>query len=102
MIAIAAFTVAGDYFLKLASLRPSPLKNSFFLAGLVIYALCAFAWVYVMRDTKLATIGVVYSISTILFLTALGLFAFNEHLSGREIAGVGCAVAAILLLCKFG
>ena len=39
-----------------------------FMVGLVLYASTAFAWVFVMKHLKLATISVIYSISMILLL----------------------------------
>ena len=102
MIGIAAITVLGDYFLKLASQQASAVYNRWFLAGIVIYALCSFGWVFAMRHMKLATIGVVYSLSTVLLLAALGVFVFGESLNRYEVAGIGFAVLSILLLARFG
>ena len=72
---IAAVTILGDYFLKLASQQTPMLGNRWFLAGAAIYVCSAFGWVFVMRHMKLATIGAVYSVSTVLLLTAMGLLA---------------------------
>jgi small multidrug resistance pump len=102
MVAVAGVAVIGDWFLKLASQNPTPYMNRWFLCGCVIYSLCAFGWVFVMQHLKLATIGVVYSISTILMLTALGVFAFGETLTKSEWAGIGCAVLSIVLLARHG
>ncbi len=103
IVVIAAITVIGDWFLKLASQQTAtPFSNKWFLAGVIIYALCAFGWVLAMQHMKLATIGVVYSLSTILMLTALGVFVFDESLNKGEIAGISCALVSILLLSRFG
>ncbi len=102
MVGIAAVTVLGDYFLKLASQETSAVYNRWFLAGFVIYALCSFGWVFAMRHMKLATIGVVYSLSTVLLLAALGVVVFGESLNRYEVAGIGFAVLSILLLARFG
>lgn len=101
MVGVAIITVVGDYFLKLASLQASAICNRWFLTGIVLYALCAFGWVFAMRHMKLATIGVVYSISTVLLLAALGVVVFGEKLNRYEIAGLGFAVVSILLLARF-
>lgn len=102
MVIIAAVTVLGDYFLKRASEQGSAICNRWFLAGIIVYAACSFGWVFAMRHMKLATIGVVYSVSTVLMLTALGAFVFGESLNRYEVAGIGLAVASILLLSRFG
>ena len=59
----------------------------------MLYASTAFGWVFVMKHLKLATVGVVYSISMVLLLTAVGVVAFKESLNGYEIAGLVMAVA---------
>ena len=78
-----------------------PLRSRWFYLGFAVYASTAFGWVYVMRHLKLATIGVVYSISMILLLTAIGSLAFRETLSGYEVAGIVMAVASLVLLVRF-
>lgn len=101
VVAFSALGVVGDYFLKIASSQDVALKSSAFYVGFAIYASTAFGWVYVMRHLKLATIGVVYSVSMILLLTAIGLFRFKESLSGYEVAGIAMAVASLVLLIRF-
>lgn len=93
--------VVGDYFLKLASAREQPLRSSVFLIGFLVYSSTAFGWVYVMRHLKLATVGVVYSISMILLLTAMGVFIFREALSLREGIGLVLAIVSLILLVRF-
>lgn len=100
-IAFSVLGVVGDYFLKLASAKDYALKTPEFYLGLVLYASTAFGWVYVMRHLKLATVGVVYCVSMVLLLTAIGVFRFKESLSGYEIAGIAMAVASLVLLVRF-
>lgn len=93
--------VLGDYLLKLASAQKNPLKSGWFYVGFAVYASTAFGWVYVMRHLKLATIGVVYSVSMILLLTAVGALAFRETLNGYEVAGMLMAIGSLVLLMRF-
>lgn len=97
----SALGVLGDYFLKVASGRPAPLRSGAFLVGFVVYSSTAFGWVYVMRHLKLATVGVVYAISMILLLTGMGVFIFREPLSIREGVGLILAIASLVLLVRF-
>jgi drug/metabolite transporter (DMT)-like permease len=94
--------IVGDYFLKRASAEPNTLLTRFFLAGLVLYSSTAFAWVYVMRHLKLATIGVIYSVCMILMLAGMGVLFFGEKLNAYEVTGIVLPIAAILLLARFG
>src|SRR5262245_44577592 len=100
-IGFSAVGVLGDYLLKLASAQKNPLRSGWFYVGFTVYASTAFGWVYVMRHLKLATIGVVYSVSMILLLTAIGAVGFKESLSGYEVAGMVLAIASLLLLMRF-
>ena len=100
-IAFSVVGVLGDYLLKLASAQKNPLKAGWFYVGFAVYASTAFGWVFVMRHLKLATIGVVYSISMILLLTAIGVVVFREPLNASEIVGLVMAIAALILLVRF-
>ena len=93
--------VLGDYFLKLASEQERWLVSPSFYVGFAIYASTAFGWVFVMKHLKLATIGVVYSLSMIVLLTAVGVVGFRESLSVYEAAGLVMAIAALVLLMRF-
>jgi drug/metabolite transporter (DMT)-like permease len=97
-IAFSVLGVVGDYFLKLASEKQHSMKAGEFYIGFVLYASTAFGWVFVMKHLKLATVGVVYCVSMVLLLTAIGVIAFKESLSNYEIAGIVCAIASLVLL----
>lgn len=100
-IGFSAFGVVGDYFLKLASGEPTWFKSKWFYVGFLIYASTAFGWVFVMKHLKLATIGVVYSVSMILLLSTIGVLRFNETLSLYEIVGILMAIGSLVLLMRF-
>ena len=93
--------VVGDYFLKLASDSERPLRSGWFYVGFIVYSSTAFGWVYVMRHLKLATIGVVYSVSMIVLLTTIGVTVFRETLGLSEIAGLIMAIGSLVLLVRF-
>ncbi|HEY0982724.1 MULTISPECIES: transporter [unclassified Schlesneria] len=80
--------VCGDYFLKLASQQKDSLRSPWFYVGFVLYASTAFGWVFVMKQLKLATVSVVYSVSMVLLLTTIGVVFFQESLSSLEIVGL--------------
>jgi small multidrug resistance pump len=101
-VAFSCLGVLGDYFLKLASASETPLRSRWFCVGFVVYASTAFGWVFVMRHLKLATIGVVYSVSMVLLLTGIGVVLFRESLNYYEVAGLVMAIASLVLLVRFG
>ncbi len=101
-VGMSCFGIVGDYFLKRASGEPRPLLCWSFLVGLLLYATTAFAWVYVMRHLKLATVGVIYSVCMVLLLTAMGVCFFGETPNRSEAVGIVLAVLSIVLLTRFG
>jgi drug/metabolite transporter (DMT)-like permease len=100
-LAFSLVGVLGDYFLKLASGREQTLRSGWFYLGFALYASTAFGWVFVMKHLKLATISVLYSVSMILLLTAIGVLFFREKLSYGEMAGIALALASLVLLMRF-
>src|SRR4029077_5732196 len=100
-IAFSVIGVLGDYFLKLASGREQPLRTSWFYLGFALYASTAFGWGFEMKHLKLATISVLYSVSLVLLLTAIGVVLFHESLNHFEVIGIVLAVASLVLLMRF-
>jgi multidrug transporter EmrE-like cation transporter len=100
-IGFSVVGVLGDYFLKLASEKDEPLRSIWFYVGFAVYASTAFGWVFVMRHLKLATISVVYSVSMIVLMTAMGVLFFRESLNAFEIIGLVLAIASLILLTRF-
>lgn len=100
-IAFSVVGVAGDYFLKLASRQEHSFRTPWFYVGFGVYATTAFGWLFVMKHLKLATISVVYSMSMIVLLTAVGVVFFRESLGAGEIIGLVMALAAMVLLVRF-
>ena len=54
-----------------------------------------------MSRLKLATISVLYSVSLVLLLTAIGVVLFRESLNYFEVIGIVLAVASLVLLMRF-
>jgi len=101
VIAIAAITVAGDYFIKRASMESRVIQNRWFLAGTALYILGTFGWVFIMPHMKLATLGVVYSLTLVFLMAILGVVVFGETLNRYEVVGFALAAIAISLLTRF-
>ena len=100
-IAFSVVGVLGDYFLKLASGEKDSLRTPWFYVGFALYAATAFGWVFVMKHLKLGTISVLYSVSMVVLLTAVGVVIFRETLNYYEVAGLVMAIAALILLVRF-
>jgi drug/metabolite transporter (DMT)-like permease len=100
-VAFSVVGVLGDYFLKLASREEDSLRTPWFYVGFALYAATAFGWVFVMKHLKLGTISVLYSVSMVVLLTAVGVVIFREALNYYEVAGLLMAIGALILLVRF-
>jgi drug/metabolite transporter (DMT)-like permease len=98
---LAGLGVLADYFLKLASERDVVTRSPWFWLGLGVYAGMASGWVYVMRHLSFAEIGIVYSVTTVLLLTLVGVVVLRETLHGYEMLGATMALASLFLLARF-
>src|SRR5215813_2316067 len=99
--AFSVIGVLGDYFLKVASAREQPLRTGWFYLGFALYASTAFGWVFVMSRLELVTISVLYAVSLVLLLTAIGVVLFREALNYFQVIGIVLAVISLVLLMRF-
>ena len=95
---VTAATIVGDYLIKMATSRPEGLLSVWFLGGTISYALSAIGWYFLMKSNSLATIGVMFSASTIILLVTLGYFVFKEQFGLREALGVSLAILAVVVM----
>ncbi|MBI4426393.1 MAG: EamA family transporter [Candidatus Kerfeldbacteria bacterium] len=98
---LAVVGVIGDFFIKIAGHGPRFIEIKWFTIGFIIYASTAFGWFYVMKHIKLSSLGVIYALTTVLFLVAISVFYFHEKLNGYEIVGIIAAVVSLVLLSRF-
>ncbi len=101
LIGITSVTIIADVFLKKASLLPSYSGWQLLIVGAIIYAISAFGWFFAMRYIKLSTLGVIYSISTVIILTIISVYYFEEKISTAEIVGIFMAISSLVLLARF-
>jgi small multidrug resistance pump len=101
-VGLSVLSVLADYLLKRASASPQAFSRWYFAAAVFIYGASCFAWIYVLRHLKLATIGAIYSVLVIGLLTVIGITVFHESLSYSECVGLAAAAVALILLGRFG
>lgn len=98
--ATAIVVIAGDMLLKIAADTRQPIWSNLVIGGCAIYALSAIFWFYAMRHVTLAQAGVAYSMLTLLALCGIGVIWFDERLYAREVLGIVCALAAMVLMIR--
>lgn len=100
-IGLSIITVIADALVKSASLQPGFSGWQVLVLGAIIYGLTAFGWFFVMQKAKLSTLGVLYAVSCVVFLTLVSVFYFKERLSVFEVLGIAMAIASLVILYKF-
>ena len=95
---VTGVTLLGDYLLKTATTKPAGMMSAWFAGGVLCYALLAIGWYFLMKSNSLATIGVMFSASTIILLATLGYFVFKEQFGLREALGVSLAILAVVVM----
>lgn len=98
----AAVVIAGDFLLKLAADRGMTAVSAMVVTGIILYGISAVLWFGAMRHLSLGQAGVAYSMLTLVALALIGAIVFGERLGLRECAGIGCALAAMVLMVRVG
>jgi drug/metabolite transporter (DMT)-like permease len=101
VVFLSAVGVLGDFFLKLAGKGQKFVEVRWLILGAAIYALTAIGWFYVMKFIKLSSLGVIYAISTLLFVVLLGVYYFHERLNVYEIIAIVLALTSLVILSRF-
>jgi len=101
IVAMAGVGALGDYFLKLAGNGKSFIDWKLFALGAIIYGSTALGWFFILKHTKLATLGAVYAVAITILLALIGFFFFKETLSYTEITGITLGIISLLLLVRF-
>lgn len=100
-IGLSIVTVFADSLIKHASLEDAFSGWKMLVFGALIYGMTGFGWFFVMRGVKLSTLGSLYALSSVIFLTLVSVFYFREKISAMEIAGIGMAVLSLIILSRF-
>lgn len=101
LIILELVSLLADYLIKKASLQAGWDGWSWLLAGGVIYGATAIGWFFMMRSTKLVTIGLLHSFGVVALSLLLGLFVFQEKITAREMIGIALGCASIGFLIRF-
>lgn len=100
VMALSLVGVVGDILLKKASQQESWFSNPYFVFGFIVYSSTAFGWIFAMKYLNMATVGVVYSVTTIVFLALSGAILFSERLAMSEYIGILLAVGSLIILSR--
>jgi small multidrug resistance pump len=102
VIFLSGVGALGDFFIKLSGGGSKYIMYQPFFIGMIIYALSAVGWFYVMKHIKLGSLGIFYSLTTVILLVIIGAVFFKEQLNTYDILGVMLGILSIILLGRFG
>ena len=102
VILLAGIGTLGDFFIKLSGSGSKYMLYQPFIIGMFIYALTAVGLFYVMKHIKLGTLGIFYSLTTIILLAIIGAVFFKEQFNTYDIVGMALGILSIILLSRFG
>ncbi len=93
----ALVVIMGDYAIKVAADRAALISFPMY-AGIALYAASAVLWFFAMRHVSLGQAAVAYSMLTLIALFIMGAVMFDEPVGKRELAGILCALVAMVLM----
>lgn len=99
----AIIVILGDVVIKHAADTVDGQRQAamaLILGGCALYAVSALMWYGAMRNVTLAQAGVAYAMLSLIALCLLGAILFGERIGGREMAGIACALAAMVLMVR--
>lgn len=86
----------GDYLIKYAV--KSQHTVLFLCMAAFIWAMSVPGWYYLNITERLAIIGMLFSVLSLIIVPLIGMVCFNEQLSCKEWVGLGLAIISTLLL----
>jgi multidrug transporter EmrE-like cation transporter len=95
IIGVTVFEILADFLFKKWTL----MNNRLFLAfGILSYLVSTVIWAFSLREESLSKAIAMFTILSLILIVLMGVFVFNEHLSGWNILGIALGVVSIILI----
>ena len=91
---LSSVTAVADVFVKKAAVSGRA-DSPWLLLAAAIFGASTFGWFFVLRRINLATLGAIYSLTTIILLLLSGVLLFNERLAREDFVMIGVSIAAL-------
>ena len=96
LIGLIVFEVVADIFAKEYSLRGG---WKLWLTSIAFFIICNIFWLNALKNgSGLARGGVIFSVSTALIVTILGLYFYQEELKPIQSVGIGVGILSLALI----
>ena len=96
VVFLTAMLLTGDYIIKFATTSQYPVI-ALMIAGL-FWCLSIPGWYYTVKDERLAIVGMLFSVLSLVGTVLIGMVCFGERLNMKEWVGFCFAVAAAIML----
>jgi drug/metabolite transporter (DMT)-like permease len=95
-VALTVETLVADYMIKVAIGHK---YCQWLLAGaFIIWGVSVYGWYFIQKYERLSITGIVFSVVSLIGITLMGIFFFDEKLTTREWIGFSLALLATLFL----
>lgn len=99
---LTGLLTAGDVCLKEASAYPMNSKAiGWMVLTALLWSVSIYGWYLVLRHVTLFQVGVVFSMMSLLIVSAISIFWYKETVSIREWFGLAFAFITIFLMAKY-
>ena len=73
-------------------------NNNYYLLGIVIYALVAYTLYEILKSGNVAVTNALWNATTVILVSLMGIFYFEEKFTIYQYIGLGFAVLAIIFI----
>lgn len=95
LVGLIVMEVVADVFAKEYSLR----GGWFWLAAIASYIVANSFWLYAIKHgSGLARGATIFSVSTAIIATVVGIYFYKEHLGDAQLAGIFLGIISLVLI----
>lgn len=73
-------------------------NNMYYLLGIVIYTLVAYTLYHILKNGNVAITNALWNATTVILVSLMGVFYFEEKFTIYQYIGLGFAVLAIIFI----
>jgi len=96
VLILTGMLLSGDYLIKYAVGKVNPVP--YLISAGIMWCLSIYGWYITVQYNRIAIVGILFAMFSLIGTTCIGVFGFGERLSVSEWVGLGMALAALVLL----
>lgn len=98
VVVLTGMLLTGDYLIKSATIVRSPVVMLVLAA--LIWSASIPGWYLVNKTSRIAILGAMFAVISVIGTTMIGVVIFREKLSVLEWVGIGLAIVSMMLLSR--